>query len=285
MGYRRIWGLGAPDAVKTVAGAFEGRVTVDFSLASSYWLKSVMGEVGSVGTDPTTHTYVDTDGDPTAKYKVASLSIENGVDLDTDSVSKYLGCTFDRGTIRGSVNEPVAVSLDYTYADETLASIGIDATPAVDTEDVLVFSHGSVQLPSGTTLARVESFELEIVRNARLHRSIGDRVATAASWLAREWNFRMSLTYENSSLLQDFFGAADAPLNTGQPAGEASLVLTFTNGGAGDVERSLTITLTTTFVTAISRPQRVGEVLMQEVSGWSLGATSIIAVDSTAAVP
>jgi len=282
MNLRRIYGIGDPDASKVVAGLFEGRLRVDFILASTYFMKAVIGKVAD--TDNATYGYDHTYSDNTG-HTATSISVENGVNLDTDSLFKYLGCIVERCTIRGAVGEPVAVSLDLPYAEETKATSGLDATPAVDAEEPMVFSEGSLDLPSGTTLARVQSFELEIVRNPKLIAGLGDRCPSKAVWQARQWNFRMSISYENANLIEDLYGQATGPLTATNPAGEASLVLTFSNAGATTARRSLTITLTTTFITSDTLPQRIEEHLVHDVTGFCLDYTSIVGIDNTAATP
>lgn len=282
MNMRRIYGLGDVDAKDTVAGLFEGRLRIDFLLASTYFLKAVMGAVAD--TDNLTYGYDHTYSDNTG-HTVTSISVENGIDLDTDSLFKYLGCVVERCVIRGAVGEPVTVSLDLVYAEETKATIGLDATPAADAEEPMVFSEGSVDLPSGTTLARVQSFELEIVRNPRLIAGLGDRCPSKAVWQERQWNFRMDISYENANLIEDMYGQATGPLTATNPAGEASLVLTFSNAGATTARRSLIFTMARTHIVSDTLPQRIEEHLVQSVSGWCEDYTSIVGIDNTAATP
>ena len=280
----RVWGLGSPEASKVVAGRFEGRLNITFDLASTYFLKAVMGKVADGGATPYTHTYTYNTG-----YTVTSISVENGITLgegaDGDSLFKYLGCLVDSCEMAATIGDAAKVILNCLYATETKATSGIDATPAVDAEDILIFSEGSLDIPSGSTLARVQRFTLRIVRNAELVWGLGNRTATKGIWKVTEFNFELDLSYENADLIEDAYGQATGPLTTTIPAGEASLVLTFTNGGAGALQRSLVITLTTTFVNTDSLPQDPGAHMVLGVTGFSLGETSIIGSDNTAATP
>lgn len=280
MNSRRVYGLGAFDAVKNVSGIFAGRLTVDFTLASTYFMKAVMGRASDTAGAPDTHSYLDN-----ANKTVTSMTINTGNNLDVDSVFQHLGCVVDRCTLRGAVGEPGRVGLDILYGNETKSTSGLIASPAVDTHEPLIFAHGSLDIPSGTTIARVQSFELEIGRNARLLYGLGDRTAAAAVWLAREWNWTATVTYENAAFIEDMYGATGGPLTATEPAGEASLVLTFSNGASGDNLRSLVITLTTTFVSAVSKPERIEDLTIQEVTGHCLGLTTIVGSDATAVTP
>lgn len=276
-----IYGLGSPHPSKTVSGRYEGRLTVNFTLASTYFMELVMGKCADAGSAPYTHTYSDNTG-----YTVTSCSIENGVNLDTDSVFMYLGCVVDSCELVGRVNEPVNVTLNFLYAEETKATTGLDATPATDSETPMVFSEGSVQLPSGTTLARVQSFTMRINKNAELIAGLGDRCPSAAVWKNTLFEFDMEISYENADLVEDMYGQVTGPLTATNPAGEATMVLTFTNSGSGSAERSLTITMGYTFIASDSLPQAVEDHMVQTVHGFSIAApTSIIGDDNTATSP
>ena len=276
-----VYGLGSPHPSKVVSGVYEGRLTITFNLASTYFMELVMGNCSDGGAAPKTHTYADNTG-----YAVTSFTTANGINLDTDSVYAYLGCVVDSCEMTFRVGEPVGVTLNVLYANETKATTGIDATPAVDAELPMVFSEGSVQLPSGTTLARVQSLTLRIIKNAELVRGLGSRVATAAVWKTTRFEFDMEISYENADLVADMYGQATGPLTATMPAGEASLVLTCTNSGAGSATRSLVFTLSTTYITSDSLPQSVEDHMVQTVRGFSINApTSIIGSDNTATSP
>jgi len=275
-----VFGLGSPYASKSISGIFEGRLTITFDLASTYFLELVMGACTDGGAAPYTHTYNDNTG-----YAATSFTVENGFDTDVDGVYKYLGCVVDTCEIIGRVGEAGHVTINAPYANETLATTGLDASPAADAEDILVFSEGSLQLPSGTTLARVQAITLRFVKNAEVIYGLGSRTGSKAIWKSMIFEFDAELSYENDDMVVALYGQATGPLTATNPAGLGSLVLTFTNGGAGAATRSLVITLTTTWITGDSIPQAVEEHVTQTVRGYSIGKTSIIGSDNTATNP
>lgn len=275
-----IYGLGNPYAANSVSGIFEGRLTLNFVMGATYFLTFVMGLCTDVSATPDTHTYTDATG-----YAVRSFSVENGINLDTDSLFKYLGCVVDTCEITGRVGGTIDVTMNVMYANETKATSGLDATPGVDSELPFVFSQASVQLPSGTTLARVQSFTFRIVKNAELIPGLGSRIASNAVWKESLFEFEMELSYENAAMIEDMYGQATGPLTTTNPAGEATMVFTITNSGAAAAERSLTFTMGKTFITGHTLPQRVGEHMVQSVRGYSITETSIVGVDETPSSP
>lgn len=278
-----VHGLGSPYASKVTSGIFEGRLSINFILASTYFMELVMGKCTDAD-DPTygySHTYADNTG-----YTATSFTVANGINLDTDSVFAYLGCVVDVCELVMRVGEPVSVTLTVPYAEETKATSGLDATPAVDAETPMVFSEGSLDIPSGTTLARVQAITLRAVKNAELIPGLGDRCPSKAIWKDMIFQFDMEISYENADMIEDLYGQATGPLTATIPAGEASLVLTISNGGATTARRSLTITLSTTFITSDTLPQRIGEHMVQTCRGFCIGApTSIVGIDNTATSP
>jgi len=277
-----VYGLGSPYPSKSYSGLFEGRLTINFDLASSYFLELVMGSCTDAddGTYGYSHTYVDNTG-----YAASSFSLEDGSDLDEDVVKKYLGCVVDSCEITGRVGESSPVVLNCLYANLTKANSGLDSSPASDAEELLIFSEGSLQIPSGTTINRVQSITLRIVKNAQLIWGLGSRIASKAIWKTMIFEWDVEATYENDALDETLYGQATGPLTATNPAGAASLVLTWSNGAATTARRSLTITLGTSQIVSIETPKRIGELTITRIKGYSISNTSIIGIDNTATNP
>lgn len=278
----RIWGLGNPYATKITAGRFEGSLTVEFILASTYFLKAVMGTVADAddATFGHSHTYTHNTG-----YTATSITIENGLNLDTDNVYKYLGCIVSSCEISCTVGEPIRVRLEFLYANESLATSGLDASPATDAEEPMEFAEASLEIPNATAIARVQSFIFTISKEPEILYGLGGRDGKKAVWRRTSYDFRMTTTEENDDFIADEYGQATGPLTTTIPAGEASLELTISNGGSGTARRHLIFLMTTTFLTSDSLPQDVGSTLIHDWTGYCLGHTSMIGMDNTAATP
>jgi hypothetical protein len=278
-----VYGLGSPYASKTFAGLFEGKITCNFDLASTYFLELVMGSCTDADdvTYGYSHTYVDNTG-----YAASSFTLEDGSDLDQDVIQKYLGCVVDTCEMTMRVGESTPVVLNCLYACTLKSNAGIDTSPATDAEDLLIFSEGSMQMPSGTTLVRVQSVVLRILKNAQLVWGVGSRIASKAIWKQMIFEWDLDLAFENDDLLEQFYGQATGPLTGTNPAGAASLVLTWSNAGATTARRSLTVTLSTSQIVNVDIPKKVGELTVQRVRGFSIGApTSIVGIDNTATNP
>lgn len=278
-----VYGLGSPYASKTYAGLFEGKLTVNFDMASTYFWELIMGACTDAD-DPTygySHTYIDNTG-----YAISSFSVEDGSDLDEDIVMKYLGCVVDNMEMTFKVGEATGVTLNCIYANELKANAGIDTTPAADTEELLIFSEGSVQFPSGTTLNRVQGGTLRAIKNAQLVWGLGSRIASKAIWKTMIFEMDIDMTLENDALIESFYGQATGPLTATNPAGVASLILTWSNAGATTARRSLTVTLGTTQIVSYSAPKKIGELTVITMKCFSIGVpTSIVGIDNTTTNP
>ena len=274
------WGLGDFDAQTAVSGKFTGTVVVEFDLASSYFWKAVMGKVtDSTDGDSKTHTYSDN-----TSNAITSITIEYGVDLDTDNVYKLLGCVLNTCELTAREGEAVHVRLTFDYADETKATSGLDASPATDSEAILTYAEGALEIPDGTAIARVNEFVLTVIRNPEIKFGLGSATGTHAVWRNREWRFRMSMTYENDDMVEDFYGGSTTPVDT-IPAGEASLELVFSNGGSGADLRKQEIQLTTTYLESLTERHNVKETLNQDIVGFCLANTTVVGYDSTTSTP
>jgi len=277
-----IYALGSNDPSKAAAGKFAGSISVEFVMASTYFMRAVLGLETIGGAGPYTHTYAYNTGNV-----VTSITIEHGIDLDTDNVYKYLGCVLRTCEIVCSINEPIKVRLIFDYANESLAAVGYDASPATDSEEPFSYSQASLEIPNGTVINRVQSFTLTINRNPTITYSLDDRRGQKAVWGETRWEWRMTVAEENDDLIADAYGQATGPLQKTLPSGEASLELTIQNSDTSPAtdERKLVFLMSTTHIGSDTMSVEVGSVIFHDFSGYCLGKTSIIGTDNTTPTP
>jgi hypothetical protein len=278
-GINRVVGLGSRNAQKLIEGTYELTVNTNFILGTSHWMAAVLGSVADTGGggDAYNHTYSEANTLP-------SVTIEDGTDLGTtDSVVKYLGCKVNECTISCNVGEPVNVKLEWFAKTETEGST-LDASVASDSEEPLIFAHGSLQLPSGTTFVNVQSVDLTISNNLDRRYGLGSRLLQKLIEGERHYTVRINKTFENSTdMLEDFYGGVAGPSAT-TIAETATLILIYTNGLATTLERSLTVTITGLKSDEHSQNKKTGEVLLEN-STWFGRTAAIIGVDMTATTP
>lgn len=264
----RINQLGARNAQKSPAKGYEGSFSLEFfPTGAAKWWKLVMGSVADAGAGPYTHTYAEANTIP-------SFSMENGIDLSTDSVMTLLGCKINTLTISAAVNEMVKAKADCLYANETEGTTL--SSQVNDTEEPFVFSEATLEVPSSTVLDRVQSFELTINNNPEGVRGLGSRYFSTAPVKNRVYDFKLRMTYESAVQLERFYGAATGPNAT--VAATASLVFKFTNGDTSPAtdERKHVVTLTNIFFDEFSLPQDPADLLYQEISGWALSGSVVV---------
>lgn len=273
----RIFGVGSRNAESTVNLQYGGTVTINGSLSNAYWLLAVLGANSDGGTSGAyTHTYTESNSIPSFSTK---LSFELGT---TDVLSTLLGCRVNSCTITASVNETVKFSLECPYRYETVGTTGI--SNSVDTEPVFTFAHGSIEMPDGTSIAAVQTFELTINNNIESLYGVGSRFPEELIPKNREYNFNMTAAFKDYTALFTRFlngtGVATEP-DAGSGTEIATLELTFTNDD-GDI---LDINLTGIHLNEHSLPQNVNEVVKENVTGWARACTNAIYTNDIETAP
>jgi len=273
----RIYGIGARNATATINKQYAGTATINGSLSNAYWLLGVMGANADAGTTGAyTHTYTEADAIPSF---TCHTSFELGT---TDFRSVLLGCKVNSCTISAAVNEALKFSLECPYRYETEGTT--KTANLADAEPVFTFAHGSIEMPDGTKIAAVQSFELTIVNTLESIYGIGSRFMTSNVGKQREYNFSMTAAFNDYTDLLTYFlngtNSASAP-TTGSGTEIATLELTFTNDD-GDI---LDINLTGVHLNEETLPQNVGEVTKEDVTGWARACTNIIYTNDIQTAP
>ena len=185
-------------------------------------------------------------------------------------------------TITAAVNEALKFTLDATYRYENVGTTYL--ADLADTEPIFTFAHGSIEMPDGTTIAAVQSFELNIVNNAEGVYGVGSRFMTGVVAKNREYNFTMTAAFNDYTDLLTYFlngtNTASAP-DAGSGTEIATLELTFTNDD-GDI---LDINLTGVHLNEETLPQNPTEVVKEDVSGWARGCDNIVYTNDIETAP
>ena len=273
----RIVGIGARNATATINKNYAGTMTANGSLSNAYWLLGVLGANADAGTDGAyTHTYTEAD-------RIISFTTKTSFELGTtDSQSNLIGCRVNTCSISAAVNEALKFSLECPYRYEALGTTKISNNPEI--EPIFTFAHGSIEMPDGTSIAAVQSFELTINNNLDTVYGIGSRFLTDSVAKNREYNFSMTAAFKDHTTLLTYFlngtNSATAP-TTGSGTEIATLELTFTNGD-GDI---LDINLTGVHLNEETLPQNANEVVKEDVTGWARGCTNMIYTNDVETAP
>lgn len=273
----KIYGVGARNAVQTANLQYSGKLTVKGLVSNMYWLLGAVGANSNGGTTGAyTHTYTEAN-------RLPSFTTKLGVELGTtDSQSVILGCRIASATMTCAINEPLKFSLDIPYRYETLGTTV--SSNSFDTEPVFTFAHGAIQLPSGTTIAAIQTFELTINNNITTEHGVGTRFVDDLVAGKREYNFNLTAAFNDQTQLFTRFlngtASATAP-TTGNGTVIASLILTFTNDD-GD---TAVWTFANVSINEHSLPMSVKEVVKENITGWARSLTSVIYTNDIQTAP
>jgi len=252
----KIYQIGARNAQKLVPGKFEGAATIEFALANPWFMKAAFGTVTSTGTNPTSHTFTEYNTLP-------SLSITNDIRTDTASVAQLLGCVVNQAVFTAAVGEVPKVRLDVMFADEGHSTTTTSAV--AESFDVYTFAQGNLEMPNGTTIAKVQNIEITVNNNAEMTWGLGSRVGVAAPVKQREYTARATLTFTDSStFLENLYGASTGP--DSDPAEVATLELIFDNGQTSADQRQVALLFTGVMIDEDNLPQDPETVIVEDVS-------------------
>jgi len=281
----RVYGLGSREATATVAKQWAGSFTLDFIHSSqvanggaSFW-KWVLGKVTDAGAGPYTHTFAyNTD------FTLTSASL--GIEFDqptTDYEWTLLGSVVSTCTVRLAVNEPMKITIDGLYANETLDNTltSVQAPAAAD----VPFEFALASVSYSSTLTRCSEFELVINNNPELIWGLGSREATAAIGKNVECNFRFTITYEASTWDALLYGASGGPTSVLTPAETATVTITVNNGLGTTNQRQVVFNLANAFINTADINYDPNEVVRVTYEGWTRTITSIVQTDNTNVTP
>lgn len=262
----RVYSVGNRNAQATVTKQFTGTATVNGILTNVYWLLGVLGANVDAGTTGSyTHTYTETNVQPT-------ITIKRTMDFgDTKGTETMVGGVISNTTIRAAVGEGVTFNLEIPYRYEADPDESTTITEIFDTEEVFIFSGASIEAPTGTELAGIESFELVIDNGVDLETGLGSRYAEAVTSKQREYNISYTAQIKDYTELKRFLATDEV----------ATLTMNFENG-AGD---TVVITFTNFHVNEDTLPTNPTEIVKEDCSGWAHACTSAIYTNTVETAP
>ena len=235
------------EAREIIEQEFEGSWSVEFTLTNPWWVKGVIADASSSGTDPTTHTY---DGAVPFPMRLIEGNESTGNEYELK------GCVIASCTVQVSVGGTVDVTLDGAYADEeqvvTDDVASLTAQPTVEYRP-LHFAQATVERPTGTTLSLVQNVNMSIENNTDLLRGLGSRFATAYSPKARTTDVSYGDIVEDDSEMKRMYGDSAASSPEDKVDNETSISLVVDNGETGSAKNSLQFDLTKNITDTYSR--------------------------------
>lgn len=271
-----VWTTGTRDAQKLAEKQFEGAISVEFVLASPWWLRAVTGTApNTTGAGPFTHTYTPTD-------TVTSMSIENELLSDTKSVTAFLGCKVATCTVTANVGELVKVRLDMLYANE--AEDTTQGDDVSESEELFSFAFASLEFPNGTTISDIQGVEFTISNNPEMVYGLGSRIGQQLPVKNRAYSARITRPFEDAAtFLEAFYGLGTGPDSIVEET--ATMEVNFTNGESGTAERSFAFLFAGVKIDEHNMPQDPTALIIEDIPVLMRELTTVIAINNTSSAP
>jgi len=273
---QRIYGTGSRDPDSSVNLQYSGTVTIGGTMNNVYWLLGALGANVDGGSGPAsyTHTYTPADNLPT-------FTCKRSLDFNIQNTEVFQGCVTGSATFSMSVNEPVTFSLEcpFRYSKITTGT----QTIATDTQAPFTFAGGTIELPTGTTIAAVQSMEFVINNTAEMVHETGSRFARAFTAKNREYNIRFSAAIKDLTLLKQFYnGTTGTEPDDGTGLGQvASMKLNFENYDG----HTVVVTLSGINLNEDSLPTGANETVTEDITGWANSLTNVVYTNATETAP
>jgi hypothetical protein len=219
-------------------GKNEGSGSIDFVLSSPWVFDAILGGVDTSGsTSNYSHIWDSNSGNLTADNtgiaSPKSFDIEVGFDskTSTDVVRHLKGALFSSLNIKSSIGETVTGALDFIYGkvDTITTSIGSPIADGVDFP--YTFSHASIELLDGTTIAEVQDFDISFTSNTELLYEQGSANAVGGFRKLFEMTGKFNASFIDKTQLQRVFDRTEL----------ATLTVEFTNGLSGTSEKAIKV--------------------------------------------
>jgi len=280
--------------VKTYAyGQTQGSFSVDFVLASP-WFFELIGfkDSGAPSGCAAPYLYTWSIDDTSATEIPQSFTLQMGQESGcTDIVRTLVGSLANSATLSTSVGEVVRVSLDASYANESLTST-LDACPASESvcnHIPFTFAHGTLELPNCTVIAEVQCVSITFSQNTEHLWGIGNSVAVNSFRRLFELTGTFKGTFTCTTQLVNLYEQQKDTLANTCPAStyaveQPTLKLTFDNGLCGALERTIVISLTGIAIDSHSINIEPNEPIFEDIPFQARDAT-VTATNAIAANP
>lgn len=257
---------------KFAFGSFAGSLGVEYVLSNPWGFDAVLGLTSSANVGGVvTHTY------DVAKT-VNTYGAELGVDTTTDRVIQLQQMTIRDKSISAAVGELVRVRDNYTFG-KTAPPAGTALDSSVVTDDITypyTFVSATLENPSGTPLAEVQSFELSMNPNIRHVMGPNSQYSVNAYKGKLELSGKFVITVVDNTWWNNVRARAEPSNNT--------LKMKFTNGLTSTNERSIAITLTGLGLGNLNMALDPNELVTEEIP-FSARTVQVVAVNATSTPP
>tara|TARA_B110001454_G_C12711606_1_gene430947 strand:- start:1601 stop:2572 length:972 start_codon:yes stop_codon:yes gene_type:complete len=264
-------------------GKNEGSGSIDFVLSNPWVFDTLLGGVDTSGSSSNyTHiwdsNYANLTADNTGIRQPKSFDVEVGFDTktSTDVLRNLRGSVFTQLNIKSSIGETVKGTVDFLYGKiDTIGTSVSGVTPIGDGINFpYTFSHASIELLDGTTIAEVQDIDITLAANTELLYEQGDANAVGSFRKLFEMTGKFNASFIDKVQLQRVFDRTEV----------ATLTVEFTNGLTGTSEKSIKLEFAGISLSEHSLSIAPNEPIFQDLS-FQMRNLKVTANNSIAVVP
>jgi len=277
-GAERVYGQGSRNAQSSPELNYEGSITINGVLNNVYWLLGVLGANADAGSGPSswTHTYTEADSLPSA-------TIRRPHKFTVNQYEQFIGCRMDSATINLAVNSNVLFTIENKFRKSSVVD-GV-LSFSLDTQAPFTFTGGTLEFPSGTQIAKVQSCELNVVNTLQKVPEAGTKFAADYVATKREHNINnLAIAITDFTLFKKIMyntDGTDSAMDDIDTGTFPSLVLNFTNADG----HTIVATLANFKVNERTLPGNPEEITTLTTSGWCESLTSVVYTNATEDAP
>jgi len=270
--------LNSPEIECFVYGRNEGKVSMEFVLANPWFLTAVLNDPVSAADVGAlfTHTW---DSDPVINSDIRdikSLGLNIGFEgLDGNVVREIRGVICPSLAFRMTLNEPIRMTQELIWGEDTVNETLDPGLGSLGNFTPYTFVNASVELPSGTPVATIQDFDLNLNSNAELLYALGDANSVDAYRKILEMTGKLNLTVLDKTNIERVFAREEL----------ATMKVTITNGLSGDAKKDIIMTFTGVGLSLHSNSGiEPGELVLENVD-FQCRSVNIVATNDTSAQP
>ena len=280
--------LYTPEIESFAYGRNEGKLSVEYVLSNPWFLQSIFGVATSADADGGgsgtvyTHTWSSNPSTDAEIRDLSSMALRIGFNVGAgsadDFVRKPIGAVCNAMTMRMAINETVKITQEILWGNESVSETFATPTGAILAgEAPYTFVHAVITSPlTGSTLATVQTFDLNLNTNAELLYELGGATSKDAWRKILEMTGKVGITVKDSDFLNEVYSRSETSNN---------LVVTISNGASGNALRNIVMTFSgVSFSTHNTTGIAPGELVLQNVD-FQARSASIVAKNQATAVP
>ena len=272
--------LYSPEIESFAYGRNEGKCSVDYVVSNPWFFQSILGTATSAVSSGSLyqHTWNSSPATDATMRNIHSMALKLGFKISSDYNRTAVGVVCPSLSLKMALNETVKVTQELVWGEETVnqtfsTPTGVALAGAIP----YTFVHASITDPlTGSTLASVQSFDLNINSNAELIYGMGSELSVDAYRKILEMTGKISVVLYDSDLLESVYGRAEAANN---------LVVTLSNGLAGTSLRNIVMTFTgCSFSSHDTSGVEPGELLLENLD-FQCKHVSVVAKNQASVIP